>query len=141
MRWPWMALAMPSPAGLGAMAFVAEPLENLYWGRAPSYAAALAETLALAWPTLILVALLAAGLAVWSWRRHQAYGAPYAVVWFLFVLVLGVPGLVGYLFYRAWPVRAACPSCGRETPRDREACLHCRTPFPQPAPLGIEVFG
>lgn len=87
---------------------------------------------------------LAAGvvLAVPCWRRQGRYGAVGAARWGwpVFVLLLGLPGWVGYRYGRRWPVLARCPMCGQEAPRDREECVRCRAEFPGPALRGTEVF-
>jgi hypothetical protein len=92
------------------------------------------------WPALLAVSLVAAVLAGLCYRRQRRYGLPRTAIWVAFVFLTGVPGLLGYLFHRHWPVLDACPACSRSAPRDREACAHCRTEFPRPAPKGIEVF-
>jgi predicted amidophosphoribosyltransferase len=33
-----------------------------------------------------------------------------------------------------------CQTCHKETPRDRDACLHCGAEFSPPAMKGIEIF-
>jgi len=48
----------------------------------------------------------------------------------VFVLLLGVPGFLGYLAHRVWPARLPCPHCGRPVPRDRPACFACGHDFP-----------
>lgn len=59
---------------------------------------------------------------------------------FIFVLLFGPPGFLGYLFSRHWPARQACPACGASVPRDRPSCFACGSDFPEPAGKGIEVF-
>jgi hypothetical protein len=86
------------------------------------------------------VSLLSVILAVLCWRRNRQYFQPASGLWFVFVLLMGLPGLVGYLFHRRWPVQEACPACGRLVPRDRDACAACGKEFPAPQPKGIEVF-
>ena len=78
--------------------------------------AALARSLAAWWPPLLAVTLLAAVLAWYCWRRHRRYYQPASAVWFVFVLLTGVPGLVAYLFHRRWPVLEKCPACGQVVP-------------------------
>jgi hypothetical protein len=109
-------------------------------GLEPDYSAALARCLAAWWPALLTVTLLAAALAWHCCRRHRRYYQPYSGVWFVFVLLTGVPGLVAYLFCRCWPVLEKCRSCGQEVPHDREACANCGAAFPLPEPKGCEVF-
>ncbi len=136
--WAVAAFA-PSPV---AIAFEAYTLSSQYvsQGRAKTYAAALARSLAVCWPMFLVVTLLAAALAFYCFRRHRRYYQPYSGLWFAFVLLLGLPGLVGYLFHRHWPVLEKCPLCGHAVPRDRETCAACARAFPPPAPRGCEVF-
>jgi hypothetical protein len=72
--------------------------------------------------------------------RHRRYAHHGAIAWAIFVLITGVPGFIGYLLHRRWPVVVRCEHCGAQTPRDRDTCLNCGTAFPPPAPKGIEVF-
>ena len=106
----------------------------------PDYPTALAYYFALYWPALLVVTLFSAALAWYCYRRHRRYYQPAGGVWFAFVLLLGLPGLVGYLFHRRWPVLEKCPACGQVVPRDREACAKCGAAFPPPEPKGWEVF-
>jgi hypothetical protein len=134
------ALTVPAPAILALIATVAVPLDYLEQGREPSYSAALARSLAACWPVLLTATLLAAVLAWYCCRRHRRYYQPASGVWFVFVLLAGVPGLVAYLFHRRWPVLEKCPTCGHDVPRDRDACAKCGATFPPPEPKGCEVF-
>jgi predicted amidophosphoribosyltransferase len=58
----------------------------------------------------------------------------------IFVLLGGIPALLGYLWHRRWPVLEPCPACGQVVPRDREQCARCGVEFPVPKRHGIEVF-
>jgi hypothetical protein len=135
-----LALAVPAPVVLAFLATVIEPLNSVKIGLEPSYSAALARSLNLWWPSLVVVTLLAALLAWHCLRRHRRYYQPASIAWFVFVLLAGVPGLVAYLFHRRWPVLEKCPACGHQVPRDREACARCAAAFPAPEPTGCEVF-
>ena len=86
--------------------------------------------------------VLAVILAVLCYRRQARYGVSRTerIVWPLFVLVLGLPGWIGYRFGRSWPVLESCPECGTAVPRDREGCLRCTNDFPRPALKETEVF-
>jgi hypothetical protein len=89
-----------------------------------------------------LLALLCVGSGILAWlaaKRQRAYSQRGAVGWAIFVFLSGVPGFAAYLVHRRWPVRVACPSCGRFAPRDRESCALCGKEFPRPALKGIEV--
>jgi hypothetical protein len=133
------ALGFPCPCVIAAVALVTPFMEVLN-GAAPNYPTALLHSLAVFWPPLLVVTLLSAAMAWYCFRRHARYGQPHGAVWFMFVLLTGLPGLVGYLFHRRWPVLENCPHCGQSVPRDREICAHCREAFPLPALKGSEVF-
>jgi hypothetical protein len=137
-RWAWFAAGLPAPLPLGGLV-VMDPVDQVRWGRAPDYGTGLRDALAAAWPALVVVGVMAAAFAAWAWRWQRLHGGRFPLAWFVFVLLLGWPGLVGYWCHRRWPVRTACPACGRLTPRDRAACLECQRAFPAPAPLGTEV--
>jgi hypothetical protein len=134
------ALIVPAPAVLAFLATAAMPSDYLWQGLEANYSAALARSLAAFWPALLVVTLLSAALAWHCSRRHRRYYQPASGVWFVFVFLTGVPGLVAYLFHRRWPVLEKCPACGQDVPRDREACVQCGAAFPPPEPKGCEVF-
>ncbi len=131
----WLATAVvPAPI---AMAFVVllPPMRH-----PEATAAALRWSLSAAWPALVAVSLLGAALAWLCYRRQKRFAQPWTRVWVVFVFLAGLPGLVGYLCHRRWPVLEACPACGRSVPRDRDACAACGAAFPPPPRTGIEVF-
>jgi hypothetical protein len=137
---PWMsALMVPAPVIVAAVAMIL-PLNKPSDGEVSHYAAALTQSLAEFWPEILVVTLLAMALAWYCFRRQRRYYQPYGGAWFAFVLLAGIPGLVGYLFHRRWPVMEKCPACGHEVPRNRETCAKCGAAFPPPAPKGCEVF-
>jgi hypothetical protein len=139
--WPWnTALAIPAPPAMAAVSIVLAPQLLLALGEEPTYLSALGKSCRQFWPALLVVLLLSAALAVYCFRRQRRYYQPYSGAWFVFVLLTGLPGLVGYLFHRRWPVLENCPACGHAVPRDRETCAKCGAAFPQPAPKGCEVF-
>jgi hypothetical protein len=90
-------------------------------------------------PFAVIVAISLC-LTIWCYRRHGLYSEYGALAWAIFVFLFGAPGLIGYLLHRHWPVTEKCQHCGKITPLDRGACLHCGTEFPLPALKGIEVF-
>lgn len=134
------AFIVPTPLVLAFLATVVMPLELKGQGLAPNYSTALAHSLAAWWPALLVITLLATALAWYCFRRHRRCCQSFGGVWLVFVFLLGVPGLVGYLFHRRWPVLERCPACGHEVPRDRETCARCGAAFPPPEPKGCEVF-
>jgi hypothetical protein len=91
-------------------------------------------------PQILVTCALAIVAAVQCYRRQRRYMNDEAVAWAMFALLLGLPGLVGYFLHRRWPATEYCANCRKTSPRDRDACLHCSTPFPPPAPKGIEIF-
>jgi hypothetical protein len=133
---------VPSPFILGGVVGTIRPAELLDEGLESSATAALVRALREFWPALVIAQVIACGLAVLCYRRQVRYGADNVerVVWPLVVLLLGLPGWIGYRFGRKWPVLESCPACGSETPRDREECASCAAEFPGPAHTGIEVF-
>jgi hypothetical protein len=116
--------------------------ELLEEGLAATYPEAVSRSFREFWLPLVMAQLVAVGLAVLCYRRQVRYGASRAerIVWPLFVLVLGLPGWMGYRFGRSWPVLEACSSCGVSVPQDRESCVRCRADSPRPALKGTEVF-
>jgi hypothetical protein len=135
-----IGVVVPAPAMLGFFAAVVAPRESISGSHAASYSEALTHCLTVFAVPLILVSLLSAALAFLCWRHHRRYDQPGSGAWFVFVLLTGIPGLVGYFYHRRWPVREACPACGKLVTRDRDACAACGKEFPRPQPKGIEVF-
>jgi hypothetical protein len=135
-----MAVLLPSPAMAAIQLLFLTPLSParahglFHFGTTVRYAA-----LAYAVP-LLLTILLSAVLALLCLRRHRRYSEEGLVAWTSFVFVMGLPGLIGYLLHRRWPATEHCANCRKNSPRDRDACLHCGTPCPTPAPKGIEIF-
>jgi hypothetical protein len=134
------ALLVPAPAMLAFFAAVVTPREAISASRAANYSAALSHSLTLFAVPLLLVSMLSVILAAFCWRRNRQYYQSASGAWFVFVLLTGLPGLVGYLFHRRWPVREACPACLKFVPRDRDTCAACGAEFPPPPRKGIEVF-
>ena len=128
-----MALALPAPAALIGVELGFDPA-----GLRRSPAALLRRT----WPAWGSALALAIVLAALAWRRARAFGLPgrERAAWAGFVLALGLPAFVGFLLHRRWPPREPCPHCRKPAARDRETCQECGTPFPAPAPSGIEIF-
>ncbi|MHB1423829.1 MAG: hypothetical protein ACYC3I_11665 [Gemmataceae bacterium] len=135
-----IAAVLPSPAVLAVVGVMRA--RKLQESEEPSFSSALLRTLREFWSTWFLAQLLAVGLAVLCYRRQVRYGTSRAkrIVWPLFVMVLGLPGWIGYRFGRSWPVLESCPDCGVAVPRDRPSCLRCTNDFPRPALMGTEVF-
>jgi hypothetical protein len=135
-----MSGVVPSPFVPLLGVFVFLPTNDRLRDESLDYRAALAQSLAEGWPPLVAVCLFSTVLAALGYRRHCRYSKTGALAWAVFILVLGLPGLVGYWLHRRWPVKERCPECGSVVPRDRENCLQCAAGFPTPALKGIEVF-
>jgi hypothetical protein len=136
-----MAALLPSPLALDGVGVLrSQQLQED--GLTPTFASAVVRTWEEFWPAAVLAQLLALGLAILCYRRQRRYGVGSAerIAWPLFVLLLGLPGWIGYRFCRKWPVLESCPECGVAVPRDRESCLRCANDFPAAALRGTEVF-
>lgn len=135
-----IALAAPSPLAIAGLLTTVMPAESMQFGRAPTYADAIARSLRENWPGLLL-AIAIGTVSAWYCRRRQTdYVLPYTGAWMTFVFLFGLPGLLGYSFHRRWSCRKECPNCRHPAVRDRDACTACGTEFPKPALKGIEVF-
>jgi hypothetical protein len=147
----WLELPLPSDERLfvaGTLTPVvanwmfSDPLTIRYYDGWTDYLKILQNRLAVFWPALVLVHLVAAGLAglcYWRLARYRATRAE-RVVWPAFVFLLGLPGWVGFRCVRSWPVLEQCPACSSVVPRDRAPCADCGAAFPLPARTGTEVF-
>jgi hypothetical protein len=92
------------------------------------------------WLLIAFLFAVSAFLAMQVYKRHKRCYGDNAVAWAIFVFLWGVPGYIGYLAHRRWPVMERCSNCIKETPRDRDDCLHCHTPFPPPARVATEII-
>jgi hypothetical protein len=129
-----------SPLLLGGFAFGMIPLEEMLVRSRPEFDRIMSDVSAAYLPPLAALCVLSLALAIWTFRRQCKYSRHGAVAWAIFVLIWGVPGLVGYLLHRHWSASETCQNCGKSSPRDRDTCLHCGTAFPPPAMKGIEIF-
>lgn len=116
------------------------PSTEVTQGIQPNLLAAQAVWLSASWPSLLLITLLSVGLAIWTYRRHQKYDRESALIWSVFVFLLGPAGLVGYLAHRNWPAREKCHSCGDLTRVDQMTCTKCGEEFPLPERNGSEIL-
>jgi hypothetical protein len=135
-----MTLIIPEPVAMASLTMVLIPLDKVYADVFPNYKTALERTLSLCWPMLLTICILSAVLAFFCYRRQRRMAQPWTWVWVGFVFLCGVPGFLGYLFHRRWPVMEKCPACGNLVPHDRNDCSSCGTDFPLPELKGIEVF-
>lgn len=139
------SILLPSPIELAISQFFYQPLKqsvqsNRSETQPSDYSYHLYQMLNASLPSFTVVCLLSVILSAWCSRRHRRFDEHSATAWVAFVFVMGAPGLIGYLLHRRWPVMERCQHCGKESPRDRDACLHCAAEFPLPAMKGIEIF-
>jgi hypothetical protein len=133
-------LAVPVPVGWAANTFAVTPASLMWEGEASGYGDALGWSLSQHWCALLVTVALTA-MSVWHGvRRQRQYAAPWTAMWVTLIILFGPAALLAYLVHRPWAARRTCPACDQPAPRDRESCLACREPFPEPAPRGIEVF-
>lgn len=137
-----MGLVSPSPVVCTGCAFAVLPLVALRHGQADAFGEALESSIKKCLPWFAVAGVISLVFAILCYRRQVRYGASKSerVVWTIFVLLLGLPGWIGYRFGRSWPVLEACEQCGAPAPRDRERCFRCESEFPAPALKGTEVF-
>jgi len=137
-----IGVALPCPLLLAGFLGNDRASELVRYGMEPGLAAALLRTGREFALDFALVQLIAVILAVFCYRRQVRYGASrwQCFVWTGFVLLLGLPGWIGYRFGRSWPVLESCPACQAPAPQDRIVCIRCTTEFPTAARRGTEVF-
>lgn len=103
-------VAVPAPVVVGLFPFLMGALP-----KDESVRELIAEGL----PALLSLLIFSAGLAFATNRWQRRYRLPRSYGWMAFVFLLGLPGFVGYLLHRRWPVRKLAPP---------------------PVPTGLEVF-
>lgn len=86
-----------------------------------------------------LVGLASAAITLLLHRRY-ALDRRATLLWTIFNLFTGLPGVFAFLSLRQLPPRVRCPTCGRLRAVSRETCEHCGAPFAPPSSGGIEVF-
>ena len=135
-------LETPCPALFVGTVGLSRVFELLHQRIEPTLAEAARRTVGEFGPTFLLALAISAVLAALCYFRLARYKATRLerIVLPLFVLVLGLPGWIGYRFGRTWPVLETCPACTTRTPRDRYECVSCGEEFRAPAELGTEVF-
>jgi len=79
---------------------------------------------------LIPIALLVLHIAllVWVARDAKARGMDSAVLWMILVMMIGLIGLVIYLFSRPQGNLMQCASCGNKRLEASATCPHCGNP-------------
>ena len=132
-----LALSLPAPSAL-----IAVEASMVTLNPSPDYVTAFGTVLKRSWPSLAAALAISSVLAAATWRQGRRFGLPRRerAVWSVFVLLFGVPAFAGFRLQRRWPAREPCPHCHARSPRDRDACADCGTPFPVPALRGTEIF-
>ncbi len=94
------------------------------------------------WRLMLWTGLVGAVLAAACLRRQRRYCQPLQeqILWPVFVLVLGLPGWIGYRYLCRWPVLEACETCRVASPRDNDVCAVRDLEFPLPTVHGTEIF-
>ena len=139
-RTAWMSLIVPEPIVPLVLVLIVVPYVGNADNNSAGDMAALSAAFGTFWPRFLVTAILGV-VSVVLYRRHAARcGNRPAISWTVFIFLCGVPGLLGYLWHRRWPVRLGCPSCRADAPRDRDNCARCGTLFPTPPPNGLEIF-
>lgn len=140
-------LFCPAPLPIAVAAAIIEPVAllsdaTLWMDNPPSFSSAVRISFNRWWPTVMVVSILGACLAVWCYHRETKFASsPWQKgLWTAFVFLAGIPGVAGYLLHRRWPVVAKCPACHVPAPQNDDHCAACGTTFPEPARKGIEVF-
>jgi hypothetical protein len=117
-RW-WIGVwQIPAPlAGFLIVTLGHAALEGPYLQL--SYYGVMLEGLENAWPALVALSLFSGVLAWLADRRLANHRLPRSYVWLTFIFLFGLPGYIGFLLHRKWPVK---------------------DPVPAPERTGIEVF-
>ncbi len=89
---------------------------------------------------LSLMWTLAAGIIGLLVVRRYHFSTRATAGWTIFVLLLGIPGLLTLLCVQEWPARETCPGCKKLRAVDRECCEHCAAEFSAPETNGTEIF-
>jgi hypothetical protein len=134
-----MSLGFPEPIVPLIITLIA-PLYAEADDTSAGYASAVAENVGNFWLMSLITGILGiVSVALYRLHAVRSGNAP-SIAWMVFVFLFGIPGFLGYLWHRRWPVRLPCPACRSDAPRDRDNCARCGTPFPAPAPNGLEIF-
>jgi len=95
-------------------------------------------------PWVLVGCSLAAALVClpfgWWLGCRYSLSLPARVGWSVFILFLGIPGLLALLCAEEWPAREICPACQNLRVVDREKCEHCGADFRPPEKTGAEIF-
>ena len=129
-----VTVALLSPALLSAapLYFLDHPTDGVV-----QYIAFLAQHF---WFSFFILGVVSIPLGIVVFVRHRRFGDRAALIWAVYVMLMGVPGAIGYWLHRRWPPTERCSRCGADAPRDRDACLRCGAAFPLPSPKGVEML-
>jgi len=97
------AVVLPSPATFAFMRFFLSPLEESQKHSSPGFASELQKAISGCYIAFTTVCLSAAVASIVCFRRERYYSRSTLAFWPAFVLVTGLPGLIGYLLHRRWP--------------------------------------
>lgn len=84
-------------------------------------------------------AFICAAIA-WSLARRYNFSTLAVLGWTLYVILVGISGLLALLCVQEWAAREFCPNCKKLRTVDREFCEHCESPFSPPEKNGTEIF-
>ena len=134
------AAVAPVPVGWAAVLGVFAPLGMIQSNLVASYGEAMAKIFTPGDAPANCDSAVRCVLAWITFRIQRKYHRRANSVWVTFVLLLGLPGFLAYLFEHRRAKLEACRQCGKVVPRDREACAACETEFAAPARVGTEIF-
>jgi hypothetical protein len=86
-----------------------------------------------------VMGIVSAAFTFWLSRRY-AMGRSASLLWTIFNLFAGIPGVLTLLSVRQLPAHVVCPHCGKRRVVTRDLCEHCAAPFSMPTLEGIEIF-
>lgn len=86
-----------------------------------------------------VMGIVSAAFTFWLSRRY-ALGRSASLLWTIFNLFAGIPGILTLLSVRQLPAHVVCPHCGKRRVVTRDLCEHCAAPFSMPTLEGIEIF-
>jgi hypothetical protein len=86
----------------------------------------------------VIAGLAALGVLLWSTRLGVSESQRLA--WSLFVLCLGLPGLIAFRLTAGWPTRVLCPACRHQRPLETDNCPSCHEAWPAPSTDGTEIL-
>jgi hypothetical protein len=134
-----ISAAFPSPLILAVTAVAFGPFSAMDWG-ADSYAEGIQVMVRSLAPEMVVLVVLSAALAWWTYRREQQRDRPGDKAIAIAVLLLGIPGFLAYLATRCRAPMGRCAACGAAVPQNRAQCAGCGAERARPRVTGVEVF-